>query len=143
MEMVEGVRRASAVSMVGSLVGEVVCRAGATGHLNNIIKEIIDQGQDIRNIVGRRLRNDRLKEEQIMKMMIADVAREERLEDRARKIAARLERFYRMEVDEMTTKMGMLSVMDWEESMEVDVLTRDVTLDLDGDTIMTYQSGRK
>ena len=56
-----------------------MCRAGATGHLNNIIKEIIDQGQDMRNIVERRLRNDRLKEEQIMKMMIVDVAREEEM----------------------------------------------------------------
>ena len=78
-------------------VGEVVDKAGAVGHLNNIIIEIIDQGQEVRDLVERRLRNDRLKEVQILKMVIADVARDERLEDRARKRAAWLKRFYRME----------------------------------------------
>ena len=41
----------------------------------------------------------------------------------------------------MTTRMGMLTMIDWEESMEVDVPTRDVSLDLDRDTIMTDKSG--
>ena len=43
----------------------------------------------------------------------------------------------------MTTKMGMLSVMNWEESMEVDVQERDVTKDVEGDTIMKDKSGRR
>ena len=61
--------------------------------------------------------------------MVTEVAREDRLEKRARKISAWLERHYRMEAVVMTTRMGMLIVMDWEESMEVDVLTRDMTLE--------------
>ena len=44
-------------------------------------------------MVERKLRNSRLKEEQILKMVIAEVARDERLEDRARKRAAWLKRF--------------------------------------------------
>ena len=63
-----------------------------------------------------------------MQMMIAEVARDDMWEERARKRLTWLDRHYRMEA---------------EESMEVDVLTRDVTLDVDGDTIMTDQSGRK
>ena len=34
-------------------------------------------------------------------------------------------------------------MIDCEECMEVDVPTRDVSLDVDGDTIMTDTSGRK
>ena len=75
--------------------------------------------------------------------MIAEVAREDRLEDRARKRSAWLERHYRMKGDVITNRMGMLTVLDWDESMEVDLLTRDGTLDVDWDTIMTDQSGRK
>ena len=56
-EMVEGVGRASTVSMMSLLVGELVERAGATVHLNTIITEIISQGQEFRDQVERRLRS--------------------------------------------------------------------------------------
>ena len=84
-----------------------------------------------------------MQEEHIMQMMIAEVARDDRLEERARKRSAWLDRQYRMEADVMTTRMGMLTVLDWEESMEVDVLTRDVTKDVEEDTIMMDKSARK
>ena len=115
----------------------MVERARMVGHLNNIILEIVNYGQEVRNKVERRLRNDRLKEEQIMKVMLAEIARDERLEEKAKKRAAWLDNFYKMEAAEMTAKMGMLTVVDWEESMEVDRPIRDVTLDMDGDTIMS------
>ena len=143
LEMVEGVGTASATIMMESLVGEVVERAGMAGHLNNIILEIVNYGQEARNKIERRLRNDRLKEEQIMKVMLAEIARDERLDEKAKKRAAWLDNYYKKEAAEMITKVGMLMVVDCEESMEVDRPVRDVTLDVDGDTIMTDMSGRK
>ena len=56
-EMVEGVGRASTMSMMSAVVGKMVERAEATGHLNNIITEIISQGQEVRDKVERRLRS--------------------------------------------------------------------------------------
>ena len=129
--------------MMESLVAEVLERAGVAGHLNNIILEIVNYGQEVRDRVERRLRNERLKEELSMKMMLAEIDREERLQEKARKKAAWLAMYYKKESAEMTTMMGMLTVMDWEESMEVDRPVRDVTLDVDGDTIMTDKSSRK
>ena len=64
-----------------------------------------------------------------MKVMLAEIAREERLDEKAKKKAAWLDNYYKMEAAEMTTMMGMLMVMDWEESMEVDRPVRDVTLE--------------
>ena len=63
LEMVEGIGTASTTIMMESLVGDMVERAGVAGHLNNIILEIVNYGQEVRNKVERRLRNDRLKEE--------------------------------------------------------------------------------
>ena len=60
LEMVEGIGTASTTFMMESLVGEIVERAGVAGHLNNIILEIVNYGQEVRNKVERRLRNDRL-----------------------------------------------------------------------------------
>ena len=82
--------------------------AGMAGHLNNIILEIVNYGQEVRNKVDRILRNDRLKEEQIMKVMLAEIARDERLDEKAKKRAAWLDKYYKMEAAEMTTTMGML-----------------------------------
>ena len=101
--------------------------------MNIIITEILSHGQEVRDKVERRLRSARMQEEHIMKVMIADVARDERLGERAGKRLAWLEKNYRMVAEVMT-------VLDWEDSMEVDMLTRDVTKDVDGDTIMTDKS---
>ena len=65
-----------------------------------------------------------------MQMMVKEIARYDRLEEKARKRSAWLEKHYRMEANVMTTRMGMLTIIDWEESMEVDVPTRDVSLDV-------------
>ena len=109
LEMVEGVGRASSAIMMESLVAEMVERAGVAGHLNNIILEIVNYGQEVRDRVGRRLRNERLKEELSMKMMLAEMDREERLQEKAKKKAARLDRYYKKESAETTTMMGMLT----------------------------------
>ena len=98
--------------MIGSVVEDIIERARAAGHLNNIIAEIISQGQEARDKVERRLRSARLQEEHIMQITIAEVARDDRLEEKARKRMAWLDKHYRMEADMMTTKMGMMTVMD-------------------------------
>ena len=76
-------------------------------------------------------------------MAVADARREERLEDMARKQDAWRQQFARLEADKLSLKMSMLSVMDWSEVMEVDTVDRDVTKDVDGDTIMMDYSARK
>ena len=116
-EMVAGVERSSIMIMMGAFVEEVVDRAGVTGQLN-IITEILSQCQEVRDKVEWRLKSARLQEEHIMQMMIAEVARDDRLEERARKRLAWMDRHYRMEADMMTTRMGMLTMLDWKESME-------------------------
>ena len=79
LDMVEGVGKASLARMMKALVAEVVERAEMAGHLNNLILEITSYGQEVRDKVERRLRNERLKEELSMKMMLAEMDREERL----------------------------------------------------------------
>ena len=111
--MVDGVERAAACSMLEALVDEMVNKEGAVGSLNIMILEIINQGQEIRDQVERRLRMSRLKEEQILRLVVANVARDERLEDMARKRAALRKRFCRIETDKMTDKMSLLLVADW------------------------------
>ena len=96
------------------MVAEIVEREGAAGHLNNIITEIISQGQEARDTVERRLRSARLQKEHVIQMMVAEIARDDRLEEKARKRSAWLEKHYRMEADVMTTRMGMLTMLDWE-----------------------------
>jgi hypothetical protein len=145
LEMVEGVGKASLARMMISLVAEVVERAEMAGHLKNLILEITNYGSEVRDKVERGLRKGRLEEELSMKkkMMLAEMDREERLREKAKKKAAWLEMYYMKESAKMTTMMGMLTVVDWEESMEVDRPVRDMTVDVDGDTIMTDKSGRK
>ena len=44
-----------------------------------------------------------------MQIMIAEVARDDRLEEKARKRSAWLDKHYRMEADVMTTRMGIMT----------------------------------
>ena len=62
--------------MMNSIITEVVDKAAVTGQLNIIITDILDQGQEVRDKVERRLRSARMQEEHIMKVMIADEARD-------------------------------------------------------------------
>ena len=67
---------------------ELIDTAGAVGIMKTLVQEIIDQSQVIRDQVEQRLRKSRLEEEQVLRLVVADAAREERLEDMARKRAA-------------------------------------------------------
>ena len=48
-----------------------------------------------------------------------------------------------METERLSQKMDLLSIVDWDEFMEVDRVPRDVSLDVDGDAIMVDYSARK
>ena len=58
---------------------EIVEKAAVPGQLNIIITDILDQGQEARDKVERMLRSARMKDEHIIKMMLADIARDENL----------------------------------------------------------------
>ena len=45
-----------------------------------------------------------------------------------------------METERLSQKMDLLSIVDWDEFMEVDRVPRDVSLDVDGDAIMVDYS---
>ena len=47
-----------------------------------------------------------------------------------------------METERVTRGLSLLSVVDWDEVMEVDRVSRDVTLDWEGDVIMVDYSAR-
>jgi hypothetical protein len=142
-EIADGLENAVTCSMVGALLGEMVDTAGSVGCMNVIVKEIINLGQVTRDQVEQKLRKNRLEDERIIRLVVADASREERLEDMARKQDAWRQRFARLEADKLSLKMSMLSVVDWSEVMEVDIVDRDVTKDVDGDTIMMDKSARK
>ena len=48
-----------------------------------------------------------------------------------------------METERLSQKMGLLSIVDWDEFMEVDRVPKDVSPDVDGDAIMVDYSARK
>ena len=97
--MVAGVERSSLMIRMKSIVTEIVDKAAVTGQLNIIITDILDQGQEARDKVERMLRSARMKDEHIMKVMLADIARDDRLEDRAKKRLAWLDRLHRIEAE--------------------------------------------
>ena len=78
-----------------------------------------------------------------MQLVVSYAEREEWLEDTAKKRAAWRKKFARMESERLSTRMELLSIVDYEEFMEVDIVARDVSLDLDVDVIMMDDSVRK
>ena len=76
-----------------------------------------------------------------MQLVVSYAEREERLEDTAKRRAAWKKKFARMESERLSNRMELLSIVDYEEFMEVDMVARDVSLDLD--VIMMDDSVRK
>ena len=111
--------------------------------MNILMKEIVIQGHVVRNQVERRLILSRLEEELVMYLVVSDAEREERLEDTAKKRAAWRKRFPRMELERLSKRMKLLSIVDYDEFMEVVMVARDGSLDLDGDVTMMDESVRK
>ena len=91
---------------------EVVECAGATGSINILVKEIVNQGQSVRNQVEQRLKSNRLEEELILKLVVLDAEREERLRDTVRKRAAWKKRFAWIESERLSTRMERLAIED-------------------------------
>ena len=128
--------------MIGELIEEISDNAADSGDLNILLKDIISRGQVARDIVEQRLRYHRMEDEQVLRMVVADAEKDDRLEAMAKRKAAWRKRFDQLETERVTGKMSLLSVVDWEEVMEVDRVSRDVTMDREGDVIMVDYSAR-
>ena len=66
------------------VVRQISNKAADSGDMNILVKEIISQGQMVRDIVEQRLREHRMEDEQMLRMVVADTEKEDRLEAMAR-----------------------------------------------------------
>ena len=66
--------------MMAELVEEISSKAADCGDLNIILRDIISRGQDARYMVEQRLRYQRMEEEKVLRLVVADAEKEDRLE---------------------------------------------------------------
>ena len=94
-----------------------------------------EHGQDIRNMVEEALKSRRQAEEAILKALVEDGEREQRLEDKQRKKAEWTKRFWQLESSRMITKMEGMTISEEREVMEM-MEMGDVLKDMDGNIHM-------
>ena len=75
--------KAVAWRLMGDLVAELSDKATESGNMNILVRGILSQGQMGRDQVEQRLRKSRMDDEHVLRLVVADAVREERLEQYA------------------------------------------------------------
>ena len=104
-EIVNSMETAVTVSMMEKLLEEVVAKVEEDGNVNINVNEVEEHGQAFRNRVEEALKSRRRTEEAVLRALVEDGEREQRLEERQQKKAEWARRFCQLESERMKAKL--------------------------------------